>query len=662
MYFGVDYYPEHWPKDRWELDAKMMKDAGVNIVRLAEFAWSEVERTQGTFDFAWLDEALDVLARYDIKVMMGTPTSNAPMWLFHKYPECRVVSEDGTLMVPGGRYNACHNHTAHRQHAVDITAKMAEHYAGHNQIVGWHIHNEFGSAICYCGNCQTAFQEWLKNRYTDLDSLNAAWGSVFWSMEVTDWAQIPVPTPLVGGHSPSLALDYHRFCSDSVVEFAEDLLAPVRQWVPDTWILTNCQNFFKQNVDYYDLNRKYDVVATNNYPSSFRSNAIISAGLDLMRGIKDEPFWVVEQRSGMPGSVELGRIGRATKPGELRLWTYQAVGRGADNIVYFRWRTALFGQEQYWHGVLEHHGQKGRLYEEMKATKEGLDVLAPLLENSRVEAQVAMLHSYDQRWATALKPAVTHYEYQDVFLPMHEGLQSIGAMADIVPYDRELTKYKVVVAPVVYLVDHALAARLQEYVRQGGTVLFTFRSGVKNWNNVNVADVLPGAFADLCGISIRDYDCLDTQHSVALRYGPHSGFRGMGWVDVLSLGEAEPIAWYESEFYAGSPAITVNSVGQGKVYYMGTMPETKLLQAFLLDAVKESGGALLFEGNLPSGVEAVKRSGPNGGLTMLLNHNDTSVAVPFSTWLGQREDLLTGQMIGDLLTMKPKQVVVLRSN
>jgi beta-galactosidase len=659
MYFGVDYYPEHWPEERWKTDARLMQKAGINIARIAEFAWSLIEPEPGKCDFGWLDRAVATLNNQGIQIMMGTPTSNAPMWFFEQHPEALLVDENGAPMSPGGRYNACHNHAEFRWYVRRLAEEMARHYQGHPGVAGWHLHNEYGSAACYCMNCRRCFHQWLQRRYGTLDALNEAWGNVFWSEEYTSWEQIPTPLPTVAGQNPSLILDYRRFYSDSVVEFAEESLNAVRPYAGDRWILTNCQNFLKQNVDYQDLNRSMNIVATNNYPSNIRGMEFIRPGLDLMRGIKDKGFWVVEQRSGGFMSVTAGRMSKTTRPGELRCLTYQAIGRGMDHVAYFRWRTALFAQEQYCRGILEHDGQPGRLYDEVRQLGKELAELAPFLENTKVQTVVAMLHSYDQRWATSVSPEYHHLNYLELFTDIHETFTHLGIQVDVRPYEADIARYKLVVVPLMYLTDLKLVSRLEEFAEGGGTVVFTFRSGAKHWSSVFTDDVLPGAIRNLTGIQISDYDALQKGDFISITHenAPGTIFKAGRWADIIALAGAVPVAFYADQFYAGEPALTINNFGKGKVYYLGAWPEMELMEVIVEEVLQSAGVPLRWQ-SLPEAVEVLARSGSKGTLYFILNHANERVSVRLPNTLHGKRELFTKAVAGETIDLPPQAAFI----
>ncbi len=396
--YGADYYPEHWPEERWPEDARLMAEAGFNVVRMAEFAWSRLEPHDSVFDFTWLDRAIEILADQGIQTVLGTPTASPPPWVMDTDPAMYRILPDGKPLYYGNRRGYCPNHPIYWQHTRRIVEKMAAHYAGNPYVIAWQIDNEFGDP-CYCQVCRRGFQVWLKQRYGTLDELNEKWGTVFWSHVYTDWKQLPIPYEHIS-QNPGLALDFKRFASASYVRYQQMQIEILRKHSQQP-ITHNFMGFDYNKINYYDLAEPLEFVSWDNYLRVFwdmkaeidPSQAALSH--DTMRGLKKKNFWVMEQQAG-PTGWEI--IGDTPKPGELRLWVYQAIAHGADGMVYFRWRTCRFGSEQYWHGVLDHPGIPGRRYREIAQVGEELArwVLAEAQITPPLEAAVGV--EITERW------------------------------------------------------------------------------------------------------------------------------------------------------------------------------------------------------------------------------------------------------------------------
>jgi len=657
MYFGVDYYPEHWPQERWETDARLMREAGINLARLAEFAWALLEPEEGVYDFTWLDQAIGVLARYGIAVILGTPTATPPAWLCQRYPEIMRVGRDGRRVAFGMRRQYCATNPAYRALSRGIVEAMAKHYADHPAVVGWQIDNEFGchdSTRCYCPACQSAFQAWAQRRYGSLAALNDAWGARFWSHVYTSWSQIPLPTDAVGVSNPCLELDYWRFASEQTVAYQQAQVDALRALCPEHSVTTNMMGFGFQDINYYELARPLDFVSWDNYPGYQPSDpAAVALSHSLMRGLLDRPFWVMEQQAGPTGWQTMSR---APKPGQLRLWAYQAIAHGADAVVFFRWRTCRFNTEEYWHGILDHDGVPRRRYQEIKAMGGEIARIGDQLVGAASPKAVAMLFSYDDSFAFRLQPNAREFSYSELFSNYYRAFHQLGLPVDVVSPEADLSGYRVVAAPTLHVLPHAWADKLRRYVEQGGWLIVGARSGVKDTNNRVVDLALPGLLRDLCGVEVAEYDPLGRNAANAVRF---EGENGAGctvhtWCDVLQPFDADVVARYTEDYYAGQAAITQRQVGAGGVIYVGCMGNGDLYGAVAKLAAQQAQLAPLLIA--PRGVEVTARE--NRGVTYLfvLNHSavEQAIELPFPC-----RDLLTERAYQSWLALPPYAVMIL---
>ncbi len=399
MHIGADYYPEHWPKKRWETDARLMKTAGFNVTRLAEFAWVNMEPEEGRFDFEWLEEALAVLNKHGIRALLCTPTAAMPAWVPRKYPEVMAMRESGRRIEWGRRKNNCFSSGTYRLLSERITRAMAERFAKTPNVIGWQTDNEFGHPPCFCESCRAEFQDWLRRKYGTLEGLNRAWGTHFWGHQFGRWDEI---TAGEGAH-PEESLDWRRFFSWLNVRFQRGQVKILRDACPKHFITHNFMGLFKE-LNYYDLAEDLDFVSWDNYPvrggaPGIRYDASMAA--DLMRGLKKKNFWIMEQTAG-PGGI--AAFGRNPRPGEIRSIAFQQLAHGADGQVWFRWRTCTAGLEQYWHGLLGHDGKPGRRYKEAARTAAEYRKLEKLLAGTTVKTKAAMIYDYDSLWATMISP------------------------------------------------------------------------------------------------------------------------------------------------------------------------------------------------------------------------------------------------------------------
>ncbi len=546
---------------------------------------------------------------------------------------------------------------------------MAEHYADHPAVIGWQIDNELGGR-CFCSICRAQFQVWLQEKYGSLDRLNSAWGSVFWSHVYTDWSQIPVPLETGGVPNPGLDLDYRRFMSDVYVCFEQGQVEILRQTCPNHFVTHNFMGFHFDQIDYFDLARPLDFVAWDNYLRtgwSLDKNAdIVASALahDTMRGLKGRSFWLMEQQAGSGGWQT---VGLNPRPGEMRLWTYQAIAHGADAVVYFRWRTARFGAEQYWHGMLDHDGQPRRRYRELQVIGAELKRVGEQILGAESRPQVAMLLCYDTRFAFQAQPNHPDFKYSELFAGYYKALQRRNVGVDIVPPGAELSRYRLVLAPALHVLGQEVADNLRRYVEKGGTLLTTARAGVKDEVNAVVDMPLPGLLADVCGVEVDEYEALPVDLKVPLGLelpGPSPKTQAAYarlWCDVLTPTTAQTIGRYRAgtgkacPYYAGQAAITLNPFGQGQAMYVGTLGDEALqdtIVGWLVDATCVSPAL-----TTPQDVEAVERWKNGQRLLFLLNHADQAREVVLPQPM---TDLLTGQPVDRQVTLEAKAVMILR--
>ncbi len=661
FYFGVDYYPEHWPEERWAEDARLMAEAGFNIVRLAEFAWSRMEPKEGSYDFDWLDRAISILASHDIGIVLGTPTASPPPWLMTKHPDIFRVREDGRRLTFGNRREYCPNNPVYHEYSRRIVTAMAEHYADHPAVIGWQIDNEFGDR-CYCPVCAQDFRDWLRHRYGSLDDLNEKWGTTFWSHVYTDWDQIPVPLTTGRSPNPGLALDFYRFSSDSYVAYQQMQMDILREKCPDHLITHNFMGFKYDQINYFDLAQDLDFVSWDNYQrtqwgmQADVDPSHVALAADTMRGLKCQNFWVMEQQAGS-GGWEVVSV--TPRPGELRLWAYQSIAHGADAIVFFRWRTARFGTEQYWHGLLDHGGRPGRRYDEIKRMGAEIRKAGEQISGATVKPAVAMILSYDSRFAFQIQSNNPQFDYLDHFHQFYRALYHRHVPIDIVAPTADLSTYKLVVAPALHLVSDAVAENLKRFVRAGGVLVLTIRTGVKDEANAVVNMPLPGLLAELCGVEVEEYDSLgiDMQNQLFTLPELASGFPVSvnTWCDVLKRNGADVVATYAQDYYAGKPAITLNRFGQGQVVYVGALGDFRLHEAL-------AGWLLNLAGVRPiltalGGVEVAERWQGNQRLLFVLNHTEQKQEITLD---GRFADLLDGSgTLEGTVTVPPRDILVL---
>lgn len=659
MELGVCYYPEHWPPERWPLDAKLMREAGLSIVRIGEFAWQQMEQAEGDYTWEWLDKAIACLKKEGLKIVLGTPTATPPAWLCRQHPDILPVDNQGRVRRFGSRRHYCPNNLNYHAHTRRIVSAMADRYGQDPAIIGWQIDNEFGcheSERCYCERCAATFRGWLQAKYKTLEALNKSWGNDFWSQNYDDWAEITPPNLTVSDPNPSQTLDYQRFGSDSFVAYQQIQLDCLRDRVAaHQKITTNFMGNYP-DLNYHDLARPLDWVTWDSYPTGyaeFNANALYAptdtrptfaydvgdpyvTGYchDIMRGLKQAPFWIMEQQCG---NVNWSIYNTGVRPGSVRLWTWHALGAGADAVVYFRFRATLFAQEQNHSGLLHHDATPDVGYDallSMLPERERMDAVA----QGTPRAQVALLLDYEDLWAIRLQPHRKDFSYMRHQFVYYRALQRLGIPCDVIPADADLSHYKLVIAPTAYMASPQLAQQLTAYVTQGGSLLVGVRSGMKTPTDVVTDQPLPGTLRTLVGATVTAWSALPPGVSFGLST-TIDNFSGEAeaWVEALtpSDGETVPLIAYSSGLYEGRAAMTDHKVGAGRAWYLGFYPTSAQAQALLAHLAQTQGIARL--AILPEGLIACKR----GDYTLLLNFTDSS---------------LTGIVKTQALTVGPRDV------
>jgi beta-galactosidase len=613
---GVAYYPEQWPRDRWRTDARMMAEAGLTLARVGEFAWSALEPEPGRFELDWLDEAIGILDDAGIEVVVGTPTATPPAWLIESHPEVQPVDIDGHRHRFGNRRHYCPNQPAYHEATERVVDAQARRFGRDRRVIGWQIDNEFGG-YCYCNRCRACFHEWLRERYATLEQLNQAWGTAFWSQTYTKWEQIPVPQREPLDPNPALALEYRRFMSDSYVRYQSLQATCLRKHTRDQFLTHNFMGFKFPEIDYGRLAADLDLVSWDNYPGldPQATHLVAALGADAMRGLKQKKTWVMEQQAGPVGWGTMV----SPAPRQVRLWTYQALAHGAEAVLYFRWRTARFGTEQHWHGILDADGTARRRYRDLQAMSAELGRFGHLLHAASPRADVALIQDYDSRFALQVQPTNEALGYEATVLRHYQALRGLGLGVDVLPNLDAVRRYRLVVAPSLYICDPQTAVALARFVEDGGVLVLAPRTAVKDRFNAAPERPLPVGLDDLCGIRVSDYQSVAADRAVRVEGGSLEGeFRG--WYEELDVAGAETLAAYADGPFAGSPAITSHRYGNGRaVYVAGAATDVTLERVY-----RHLGAGLgLTMLELPFGLEAVRLEGTgNGELMMLLNHTD----------------------------------------
>ena len=653
MYFGVQYYPEHWPRERWLTDAQMMRDAGVNTVRMGEFAWSAIEPREGEYDFAWLDDAIALLYEHGISTILCTMSRTPPPRVFAAHPRIRTVPADGHHTTHGIRYNIGLAHAATQAVTEQIDRTVIEHFAGNEAIVGWQIDNEVGSGNnCYCDECRAAFHAYLERTYGSIDALNDAWGRHFWSLTYTTFAEVPLP---LEGANPQLALAYRRFQSAVNVEFARRRTAMIQELDPGKWITTNFQSFHAVHTDYFAMAGTVDVNGMNHYP--FRSPELL---VDYYRGSRGKVH-VLEQFTRL-AEVDDG-------PGWMRLWAWMAIAHGASGMSFFRWRRCRWGQEQHKDGILPHSGESNRRYEELRRMGTEITALGELIDATAPVARVAIVLSYEARWAVHAGLGRRDWDGSDEAVALHTEFTRRNITVDAMDPREDLSRYSLVIAPRCFLVDDTTAENLRSYVEAGGTLLLTAGSGVVDQHNVSFDSPRPGPLATLAGVTVSDLLPMKSATRIEPAVGTQGNARfeapgggaqrmravprvpreltGERLADEVLLDGAKELARFADGWRTGTPALTLNETGKGRTLYLASSlsgESWESLVGFLLDLSGISPGV-----TTPNGVRVYERRSESTVIRFVLNHTEVEQVIALGPgWI----DALSGQPV-DTVTVRP---------
>jgi beta-galactosidase len=650
-FLGTDWYPEQWPESRWEEDLRLMEAAHMRVVRVAEFAWSALEPSEGRYDLDWLERAIALAAKHGILTVLGTPTAAPPAWLTSKYPDTLRVEPDGRRVSHGGRAHGSVTSPRYLDFCGRIASEMARRFGHNPSVIGWQIDNEYGYALMsYDDFARQAFQDWLRTRHKTLESLNARWTTAYWSETYDSWGEIPIP---VGGHNPGLMLDWKRFVTASWAHYQQVQIDAMRPHLdPRQFVTGNLMGFF-DGFDHYIVTRPLTMASWDSYIGTGHVDAD-SQGLahDLMRGLKRRNFWLLETQ---PGAVNWSPLNNFLNRGEVRAMAWESVGHGADEIGYWQWRSALNGQEQYHGTLVGPDGTPVPLYEEIKQLGEDFVRAGDQLKGTSPVSQVALLYSYDSRWAIEFQKHNSKYDQIAVLKAYYRALRRLSQSVDVVSADAPLDGYKLVVAPNLNLIPEELARHLSEYARGGGHLVLGPRSGMKDEFNSLLPQRQPGFLVDALGGRVEQYYALEKDVPVS---GPWGAGEASVWAEQMKAlsSDGEVLLRYGkgNGWLDDQPAALTRSVGKGRITYLGAVLDEKLMAAAAQWMVERSGVTPAL-GPVPDGVEVCPRSGGGKRLYVLVDFSPESrhVALP-----RPMKQLLAGRE-GKTLDLPPYGVEVL---
>ena len=657
--YGGDYNPNQWPKEIWEQDMVYFKDARINSATINVFSWAKIQPAEDTYYFDELDEIVEMLSKENYDIVLATSTGAMPAWLYKKYPEVARTDYFGRHHKFGQRHNHCPNSLVFQKYAKALVEKLAERYAHNPHVTCWHISNEYGGE-CYCENCEKAFRVWLKNKYGTIEAVNKAWNMEFWGHTVYDWDEIVLPNALGDGMEngtdtafAGLSVDYRRFMSDSMLENYKMERDVVRRYNPDTIITTNLMGTYKF-LDYFKWAKEMDIVSWDNYPSYNTPWSFTAMSHDLMRGLKDAPFMLLEQT---PSQQNWQPYNSLKKPGQMRAQSIQTMAHGADTVQFFQLRRSVGGCEKFHGAVIGHVGHNNtRVFREVKQLGEELERLGTSTLGSVNQADVGIIFDWDNYWALDYTSGPTEdLKYVDQIHHYYKFFYDNNIGVNMIPVDADFSKYKIVVAPVLYMVKEGMKEALTKFVENGGILITTFMSGLVNESdNVHLGGY-PGPLRELAGIWVEEIDALAPEQTNTITFTDGTRMTCNLLCDLMHLEGAQLLASYDENFYAGLPAITKNTFGKGCTYYIGTNMGQEGIDKVLKMATQQAGVHPVVKE--PTALEVVCRKTANSTHYYIFNFKETEIVIP-DQFVGYT-DLLTGKKVESGMRMKHYDALIL---
>jgi len=666
---GGDYNPDQWIRtpEIWDEDMRLMKLAYCNAMSVGIFSWAALEPSEGQFEFGWLDSIMDKLSKNGACAVLATPSGSKPAWMSRKYPQVRRVNADGTRQQHGGRHNHCRTSPVYREKCQIINEKLAERYKEHPALLLWHVSNEYNGGDCHCKLCYEAFQEWLKERYdNDIDKLNYAYWSSFWSHTFPDWDYV-VPTD-EGIHG--LMLDWERFKTAQTIDFFKAEIAPLKEKSAEVPVTTNFMTG-ASTLDYWAFARAVDVVSWDSYPNWHETGddvmeaARTALNHDINRSMKGgKPFMLMES---VPSIPTRGCIKKRKRPGMHFLSSLQAVAHGADTVQYFQWRKNRGCVEKFHGAVVDHVGNENtREFQEVSEVGQALTRLDGIV-GTTTQAEVALIQDWENEWALNSGARVylgNNVKYREECLAHYRPFWDRGVTVDVIDQSCSFDQYKLVIAPMAYMLRPGFADCLKNFVAEGGTAVMTFWSAVVNESDLCFLGGVPGGgLRELFGVWEEESQSYFPGESVSISMEKNSPLKMSGrysavdTCSVIHAGDARVLGVFRDDYFAGSPAVTVNNYGKGKAYYLAARNGPDFLSDFYARLISDGSIKPVVSAELPEGVTAQVRTEGRNRYIFLMNFNDSQRNVELdSSYI----DLLRGETVGPTVTLEKYGVAVLK--
>ncbi|MBQ6807274.1 MAG: beta-galactosidase [Lachnospiraceae bacterium] len=658
--YGGDYNPEQWPEETWAEDMRLLKLAHIDVVTLNVFSWASLQSDDDVYHFDKLDKIMNLVRENGMKVCLATATGAHPAWMARKYPDILRTEFNGMKRKFGSRHNSCPNSPTYYKFAKALATKLAERYKDYDNVVAWHISNEYGGE-CYCENCEKKFREWLKEKYQTIDALNQAWDTAFWGHTFYDFDDIVAPNMLSEHFEynrttfQGISLDYKRFNSESILNCFRLEYDVIHAITPDIPITTNLMGTY-QPLDYQMWAKYMDFISWDNYPSYNAMLEDTALRHDLMRGLKQgKPFALMEQT---PSVTNWHPYNALKRPGVMRLWSYQAVAHGADTVMFFQMKRSIGACEKYHGAVIDHAGHENtRVFREITELGAELDKIGSLTLGARTNSKAAIVFDWDNWWATdySAGPSV-NLHYCDEIFNYYKVFNNLNIPVDFISVEDDLSQYDLVIAPILYMIKPDYDEKIRTFVKAGGRFVTTFFSGYVDEHDLVTVGGYPGKLRDILGIWVEEEDALPEDAANSFTYNGKK-YPAKLICDLLHTEGAKALCSYEQDFYAGMPTLTCNSFGNGKAYYVATRSNAEFYRSFIGEICKEIGIRPII--NTPDSVEVTKRTNANGTFLFFLNHDSESHNITLNC---DGIDILsdTTYKTGDILLLAAKDVVILQ--
>lgn len=667
---GGDYNPDQWLDypDTLKDDLRLMKLANVNTMTVGIFAWSALEPTEGNYNFEWLDKIIDDVYNQGGRVILATPSGARPDWLSEKYPEVLRTNDRREKMLHGGRHNHCFSSPIYREKTQKMNYKLAERYGNHPALIMWHVSNEY-SGDCHCELCQENFRDWLKNKYKTIENVNKAWWGPFWSHTYTDWSQIESPSSIGENAVHGLNLDWKRFVTDQTIDFYENEAKPLRELTPNVPITTNFMADTDdlipfQSLNYDKFSKHVDILSWDCYPAwhndwETTKDLATKVGFinDLYRSLKQQPFLIMECT---PSGVNWHNVNKAKRPGMHTLASMQLLAHGSDSVLYFQWRKSRGSSEKFHGAVIDHdNSEENRVFKEVSQVGEILDKIKEI-KGSMKQSKVAIIYDWENDWA--LKDAQgfgkESRRYPQTLQSHYKYFWDKNISVDVVTPQQDLSKYSLVVAPMMYMMTEETMDRFRDYVKNGGVLVGSYLSGLVNETDLTYLGGWPKTLQETYGIDAKEIDTLYPKDKNSIKFGNES-FEVVDYCTIIEAKEAEVLAKYEEDFYKNTPAITKNNLEKGKAYFIGARTNQEFLSKFYDEIVKDLHINEVEDFISEGGISIQIRENKDAKYYFVMNFTEEEKNIGIK---GSYLNLISGKMMERLNLMKPYDVYVLKKN